>query len=79
MSGKRFRPGLVFEDDQLARMDRPVLMVYGSRDPVGSVEIWRRFVARLPEGELHLVEGGGHFPWYDDPAGVGRRVADFLA
>ncbi|MDP8958951.1 MAG: alpha/beta hydrolase, partial [Actinomycetota bacterium] len=76
--GKAFRPGLVFEDDELAGIGHPVLMVYGSEDPVGWVEIWRRFAGRLPQGELHLVDGGGHFPWYDDPPGVGRRVREFL-
>jgi pimeloyl-ACP methyl ester carboxylesterase len=30
-------------------------------------------------GELHLVEGAGHMPWFDDPKGVAAAVTRFLA
>ncbi len=72
-------PGLVLEQDEIAGIEQPTLMVYGARDPIGSVEIWRRFVGLIPRGELEVVDGGGHLVWYDDPAGVGDRVQRFLA
>jgi pimeloyl-ACP methyl ester carboxylesterase len=25
------------------------------------------------------VDGAGHLPWYDDPAGVGGRIRAFLS
>jgi pimeloyl-ACP methyl ester carboxylesterase len=53
-------------------------MVYGTADPVGSVDVWPRFAGRLPQGELEVVEGGGHLVWYSDPGRVGARVARFL-
>ena len=28
----------------------------------------------LPHGELEVIEGAGHMPWWDDPAAVGRSV-----
>jgi pimeloyl-ACP methyl ester carboxylesterase len=71
-------PGLVLADADLAAIRQPALMVYGTADPVGSVDGWRRFAGRLPRGELEVVEGGGHMPWYDDPGRVGARVARFL-
>jgi hypothetical protein len=40
---------------------------------------WRRFVGRMPRGELELVDGGGHMVWYDDPSRVGARVTQFLS
>lgn len=74
-----FRPGVTFEDAELAEIKQPTLHVYGSEDPVGSVEIWRRFVSLLPHAELRVVENGGHLVWFDDPKGVGRDVNRFLA
>jgi hypothetical protein len=38
-----YEPGFVLEDAEMATIGQPTLMVYGSADPVGSVDIWRRF------------------------------------
>jgi pimeloyl-ACP methyl ester carboxylesterase len=73
-----FRPGFVLTDAEVAGIAQPTLMVYGTADPGGSVELWRRFAGRLPQGELEVVEGGGHLVWYSDPGRVGARVAQFL-
>jgi pimeloyl-ACP methyl ester carboxylesterase len=73
-----FVPGFVLQDAEVAGIGQPTLMVYGTADPVGSVDIWRRFVGRIPGGELELVDGGGHMVWYDDPGRVGARVTQFL-
>ena len=59
--------------------DRAFRMLFGSADPTGSVELWRRFTSQLSNGELQIVEGAGHMPWWDEPAMVGRSVRDFLA
>ena len=53
--------GATSQDDQAA-----VLMVVGSEDRVGSVDIWSRFTSALPNGILRVLEGGGHLPWWDD-------------
>ena len=71
-------PGFVLQDGEVVGITQPTLMVYGTADPVGSVDIWRRFVGRMPRGELELVDGGGHMVWYDDPGRVGARVTQFL-
>jgi pimeloyl-ACP methyl ester carboxylesterase len=73
-----YEPGFVLQDAEVAAITQPTLMVYGTADPVGSVDIWRRFVGRMPRGELELVDGGGHMVWYDDPGRVGARVTQFL-
>ena len=78
--GRRgFMPGLVLHKDEVAGIEQPTLMVFGTRDPNGSVGIWKRFVGQLPRGELELVDGGGHVVWLDDPPGVGGRVMRFLS
>ena len=53
-------------------------MIFGSADPTGNPEFWRRFIAQLPNGELVLVPGAGHQPWWDEPAEVGTQVRSFL-
>jgi pimeloyl-ACP methyl ester carboxylesterase len=78
--GRRgFLPGLVPTNAEIAGIEQPTLMVYGTADPIGSTAVWRRFTGRLPQGELEVVEGGGHLVWYDHPGRVGARVAQFLA
>jgi len=79
VSGRTFRPGLTFDDAELAGIEQPTLFVYGTADPVGAVGVWRRVVGLLPRGELRLVEGGGHVPWLDDPGQVAGEVKRFLA
>jgi pimeloyl-ACP methyl ester carboxylesterase len=76
--GSGWRPGLVFEEGDLGRIEQPTLFVYGTADPTGSVEIWRRVTGAMPNGELHLIEGGGHHPWFEDATAVATRVDRFL-
>jgi pimeloyl-ACP methyl ester carboxylesterase len=73
------RPELTFDDTELAAIHQPTLLVYGTADPVGTLEIWRRMVGLLPRGELRLVDGAGHMPWLDDPSTVPEHVRRFLA
>jgi pimeloyl-ACP methyl ester carboxylesterase len=74
-----WRPGFIPTDDEVRAISQPVRMVFGSADPTGSVQLWRKFTERLPNGELQVVEGAGHMPWWDDAATVGRSVGEFLA
>ena len=73
-----FVPGLVPTADEIGSIDAPILMVYGTSDPVGSIETWTRFIADAQRGRLHLVERGGHLVWLDDPAKVGSAIRRHL-
>ncbi len=77
--GNSYRPGLTFEDAELAAIRQPTHHVYGIADPVGSADIWKRVAGVLPRGELRLVEGDGHMPWFDDSTRVAEEVGHFLA
>jgi pimeloyl-ACP methyl ester carboxylesterase len=72
-------PGRTFEDAELAAIRQPTLHVHGTADPVGSAEIWKRVAGVLHRGELPLVEGAGHMPWFHDPSRVAAEVSHFLA
>jgi pimeloyl-ACP methyl ester carboxylesterase len=76
--GDGWRPGFVPKDTDLSTFNHPVRMVFGSADPTGTVDLWREFTTGLPHGELEVVEGAGHMPWWDEPAAVGRSVREFL-
>jgi pimeloyl-ACP methyl ester carboxylesterase len=78
VKGKSYRPGLTFTDAELAAIPRPALHVYGTADSVGSAEIWTRVASVLPRGELRLVDGAGHMPWFDDVTSVAEEVDRFL-
>ena len=56
-----------------------MLYVYGTGDPESTVERVKDLVGMLPQAELHLLDGGGHLPWLDDPREVGDRIGRFLA
>jgi pimeloyl-ACP methyl ester carboxylesterase len=77
VKGKSYRPGLTLEDAELKAVRQPTLHVYGTADPVGSADVWRRVSSRLPDGRLSLVEAG-HMPWFEDSTRVAEEVAGFL-
>ena len=66
----------MFEFDDLARIEQPTLLLYGTADPTGSVEIWQRVTGALPHGELQLLKGAGYHPWFEDVQRVepGERI-----
>jgi 4,5:9,10-diseco-3-hydroxy-5,9,17-trioxoandrosta-1(10),2-diene-4-oate hydrolase len=80
VKGKSYRPGLTFDDAELAAIRQPTLHVHGTSDEtVGSAESWQRVADVLPRGELCLVDGAGHMPWFDDLTLVAKEVGEFLA
>jgi len=80
VKGTSYRPGLTFDDAELAAIRHPTLHIYGTADyTVGSAEIWSRVADTLPRGELRLVEAAGHMPWFDDLTRVAEAVRNFLA
>jgi pimeloyl-ACP methyl ester carboxylesterase len=74
-----WKPGFMYDASQLSRIEHPTLLVYGTADPTGDVELWRRVVGALPHGELRLVDGAGHMPWFDEPELVAAHVERFLS
>lgn len=73
-----WRPGLTFDDGELATIKQPTRYVWGTADPVGSNEIWQRVTTTLPAGEPQMVDGAGHTPWLDESERVGSELGRFL-
>ena len=73
-----WRPDLTFGNTDLDSIPVPLLMIYGAADPIGTVQTWQAFVASVPSGQLHVIDGAGHLPWFDDPDQVAGLLRDHL-
>ena len=53
----------------LGRLACPSLVVWGERDPYLSTKFAQAFADALPNSEMDLIAGAGHWPWIDDATG----------
>jgi haloalkane dehalogenase len=63
---------------RLADLHVPVLLVWGANDEFAPVAGAHRFERELPDTELVVVEGAGHFVWEDAPERCAEAVTRFL-
>lgn len=56
----------------------PSLVIWGSRDPLIPVEHARIADQELPNNQLEIFEGAGHFPQLHDPVRFAHRLIDFI-
>jgi pimeloyl-ACP methyl ester carboxylesterase len=61
-----------------ARIRAPVLVIAGSADHFPSEAMSRRLAATIPGAQLHVVQGGGHFPNRTHRSEVQAVVGRFL-
>ena len=62
----------------LGRITAPALVVWGGEEPYIDPKFAHAYADALGgPAEVDIVEGAGHWPWYEQPAGV-DRVASFL-
>jgi len=64
--------------DALAPLDRPALVVWGAHDPYRPVRMAERQREAFPSARVVILDDSGHWPFADDPDGVGRHVEPFL-
>ena len=61
----------------LGRLTCPSLVLWGERDPYLPTRFAQAYADVLPDSEMDLIPGAGHWPWLDD-ARVLARVLDFV-
>lgn len=66
-------------EEQLKTIIQPVMFIWGSHDPFGTVEIGRQIADYIPASEFHVIQNGGHLPWLDAPSGCGKLITDFFS
>ncbi len=74
MRGYR-RTNSVSEDD-LRRLGVPTLLIWGDKDPVGSVACAAAVTRLIPDARLEVLPGG-HVPWFGHPDDVCALLSGF--
>jgi pimeloyl-ACP methyl ester carboxylesterase len=62
----------------LERLDVPVLVAWGAKDPVAVVAIGERLANETPGAQMIRWEDLGHYPQMEDPLRVGSDVEQFI-
>jgi pimeloyl-ACP methyl ester carboxylesterase len=65
--------------ERLRCIDCPTLVVWGEKDGLMPVAYGEAFTSAIVGAELHRLPEAGHFPLFDDPAGVAKLVSRFLS
>jgi haloalkane dehalogenase len=65
-------------EGRLAALGVPALVLWGEDDPFAPVAGARRFADELPDAELLVVPGTGHFVYDDAPEATAAAVAAFV-
>ena len=65
-------------EGRLAELGVPTLLVFGEEDPFCRVATAHRFERELPDTELVVLAGTGHFVWEDEPERCSAELAGFL-
>ncbi len=71
---------LALEDfsPDIPRVQAPVLVLWGGRDPIAPLRTGRVLSANLPHAQLEVFDTSGHTPMEDVPERFNTRVAAFL-
>lgn len=65
-------------DDVLRSLRKPVLLTFGTRDRIVKPDAAvAQHTARLPRAQVHLMEGIGHGPFWEDAAAFNARLRAF--
>ena len=62
---------------RLRAVGRPVLLLWADEDRLYPVSLAEDVLARLPNGQLRVLDGAGYLMAYDDPVGVVRELVAF--
>jgi haloalkane dehalogenase len=69
---------LIPYEGRLAALGVPALILWGEQDRFAGVKMAGRFHDELPDSELAILEGAGHFVWDDEPERTSDLLVDFL-
>jgi pimeloyl-ACP methyl ester carboxylesterase len=78
VSLKGENPEYLFTDEELQRLDMPVLLLWGAEDSNGGRHEAETFAARLPNAILEIIDDAGHAPWIDEIGLCAAKTRDFL-
>jgi pimeloyl-ACP methyl ester carboxylesterase len=73
------RPKIRIREQDLRRVRRPTLLIWGSSDPFGSVEDGQEIASYIEGSRFAALDGAGHLPWLDEPALCAEKIREFLS
>ncbi|HEU0169166.1 MAG TPA: alpha/beta hydrolase [Chloroflexota bacterium] len=62
---------------RLSRVTVPAYVAWGEHDSLVPLAHAHAWAEGLPNAQLHVASGAGHYPYLDDPTGFASRLADF--
>lgn len=71
-------PKLRLAEEMLRTVRQPTLLMWGDKDPFGSLDVARKVEKLMPNARLHTMHVG-HLPLVDDPEDCGRVILGFLS
>jgi pimeloyl-ACP methyl ester carboxylesterase len=77
LSPSGFRRQSRVRGDELRQVAMPTLVVWGDREPLGSVSVAKEVTELIPRARLEVL-AGGHAPWLGQPAQIAATIADFV-
>ena len=66
-------------EDEVRRLAVPTLLLCGEDDPMAPPDAVRAVASLLPDARVAIIPGGGHSPYFEDPAAWNAVVGGFLA
>jgi pimeloyl-ACP methyl ester carboxylesterase len=63
--------------EELGRLAMPTSLIWGERDPVGSVAVARAVTGLIPDARLEVLPAG-HGPWLGEPERTAGALMDFV-
>ena len=78
ISLKGENPEFLFTDEELQRVQMPVLLLWGEEDSNGGGREAEAFAVRLPNAILEIVDRAGHTPWIDEIGLCAAKTREFL-
>lgn len=75
----RSAPEAILEQagERLKLVEAETLVVWGKQDPYLDPKFAQAYAEALPNAEVKLIEGAGHWPWIDKPETI-DTICDFL-
>jgi pimeloyl-ACP methyl ester carboxylesterase len=77
LSPSGFRRRARVRPAELQRLAMPTLVIWGDREPLGSVSVAQAATDLIPHGRLEVLPAG-HAPWLGHPARLAAAVATFV-
>jgi pimeloyl-ACP methyl ester carboxylesterase len=71
--------GTYAQIERAGEIATPTLIVWGARDRTATRDQIDRYLDRLPDARLVVLQDAGHFPQLDEPGRVTELILEFTA